>query len=140
MFILSKLLSAITQPLFWLAVWWGVALVLLTLMAPWRRAALRMLWGGLAVLGLLGFEALPQALLRPLEINTQCLAQSWSVAMWASLCWGGRPNIRVFIKPEDRCLWVRRRNACQLRWAGCGSTPSCNWFFLEAKGACWPQG
>ncbi len=67
MFILSKLLSAITQPLFWLAVWWGVALVLLTLMAPWRRAALRMLWGGLAVLGLLGFEALPQALLRPLE-------------------------------------------------------------------------
>ena len=67
MFILSKLLSAITQPLFWLAVWWGVALLLLTFVAKWRRAALRMLWGGLAVLGLLGFEALPQALLRPLE-------------------------------------------------------------------------
>ncbi len=67
MFILSKLLSAITQPLFWLAVWWGVALLLLTFLASWRRAALRMLWSGLAVLGLLGFEALPQALLRPLE-------------------------------------------------------------------------
>ena len=67
MFTLSKLLSAITQPLFWLALWWGVALLLLTFVANWRRAALRMLWGGLAVLGLLGFEALPQALLRPLE-------------------------------------------------------------------------
>ncbi len=67
MFILSKLLSAITQPLFLLAVWWGVALLLLTFMATWRLAALRMLWGGLAVLGLLGFEALPQALLRSLE-------------------------------------------------------------------------
>jgi hypothetical protein len=54
MFTLSKLLSAITQPLFWLAVWWGVALLLLTFVAKWRRAALRMLWGGLAVLGLLG--------------------------------------------------------------------------------------
>ena len=67
MFILSKLLSAITQPLFWLAVWWGVALLLLTFLATWRRAALRMLWSGLAVLGLLGFEAGPHALLRPLE-------------------------------------------------------------------------
>ena len=35
--------------------------------ARWRRAAVRMLWSGLAVLGLLGFEALPHALLRPLE-------------------------------------------------------------------------
>ena len=67
MFVLSKLMSAITQPMFWLAVWWGVALGMLSLSAPWRRAAVRMLWGGLAVLGLLGFEALPQALLRPLE-------------------------------------------------------------------------
>ncbi len=35
--------------------------------ARWRRAAVRMLWSGLAVLGLLGFEALPHALLHPLE-------------------------------------------------------------------------
>lgn len=43
MFVLSKLMSAITQPMFWLAVWWCVTL------------------------GLLGFESLPHALLRPLE-------------------------------------------------------------------------
>jgi len=64
MFLVSKLLSAITQPLFWLAVWWVVALLLLNRS---RQFAVRMLWGGLAVLGLLGFEALPHALLRPLE-------------------------------------------------------------------------
>ena len=37
------------------------------MISRWRRAALGMLWSGLAVLGLLGFEALPHALLRPLE-------------------------------------------------------------------------
>ncbi|WP_143473804.1 YdcF family protein [Limnohabitans sp. G3-2] len=40
---------------------------MLTWSEQWRRAALRMLWAGWVVLGLLGFEALPQALLRPLE-------------------------------------------------------------------------
>jgi uncharacterized SAM-binding protein YcdF (DUF218 family) len=64
MFVLSQLLSAITQPVFWLALWWGVALLVIS---RWRRAAMGMLWLGLAVLGLLGFEALPHALLRPLE-------------------------------------------------------------------------
>ncbi len=63
-FIASKLLSAITQPLFWLALWWALALLLLK-RRP--RAATCMLWGGLAVLGLLGFRAFPDALLRPLE-------------------------------------------------------------------------
>lgn len=67
MFVLSKLMSAITQPMFWLAVWWCLALVMLSLSLSWRRAAVRMLWGGLAVLGLLGFEVVPHALLRPLE-------------------------------------------------------------------------
>ena len=64
MFVLSKLLSAITQPVFWLALWWALALLML---ARWRRPALVMLWGGLVALGLLGFQALPDALLRPLE-------------------------------------------------------------------------
>lgn len=64
MFVLSQLMSAITQPVFWLALWWGVALLVIS---RWRRAALVMLWLGLWVLGLLGFEALPHALLRPLE-------------------------------------------------------------------------
>jgi len=64
MFVLSKLMSAITQPVFWLAMWWVLALLLLN---RWRRGAVRMLWLGLVLLGLLGFEALPNALLRPLE-------------------------------------------------------------------------
>jgi len=67
MFVLSKLLSAITQPMFWLALWWALALLLLGLTDRWRRTALGMLWAGLAVLGLLGFKAIPDALLRPLE-------------------------------------------------------------------------
>jgi uncharacterized SAM-binding protein YcdF (DUF218 family) len=64
MFVFSKLMSAITQPVFWLALWWGVALLVLS---RWRRAAVGMLWLGLVVLGLLGFEAAPNALLRALE-------------------------------------------------------------------------
>lgn len=64
MFVLSKLLSAITQPLFWLALWWLLALLLL---GRKPRAAKRMLWSGWLVLGLLGFQALPDALLRHLE-------------------------------------------------------------------------
>lgn len=64
LFIASKLLTAITQPLLWLALWWGLALVLLG-----RRptVARRMLWAGWVALGVLGFQALPDALLRPLE-------------------------------------------------------------------------
>ena len=55
MFYLSKILSAITQPMFWLALWWFTSLVIIS---KWRRAALAMLWSGLFVLFLLGFEAI----------------------------------------------------------------------------------
>ena len=64
MFVLSKLMSAITQPMFWLALRWALALLMLQ---RWRRLAAAMLWGGLVVLGFLGFEAGPHALLRTLE-------------------------------------------------------------------------
>jgi uncharacterized SAM-binding protein YcdF (DUF218 family) len=64
MFVLSKLLSAITQPLFWLSLWWLLALVLLP---RFRRLATSMLWGGMLVFSLLGFSAVPDALLRSLE-------------------------------------------------------------------------
>jgi uncharacterized SAM-binding protein YcdF (DUF218 family) len=64
LFLFSKLLSAITQPLFWLAAWWCLALWML---GRWQQAAKRMLWGGLLILACLGFEALPNALLRALE-------------------------------------------------------------------------
>ena len=67
LFIASKLLQAITQPLFWLVLWWVVALLILSLTQRWRRTALTMMWTGLAVLALLGFKAIPDALLRPLE-------------------------------------------------------------------------
>jgi uncharacterized SAM-binding protein YcdF (DUF218 family) len=64
MFVLSKLLSAVTQPVFWLSLWWLLALVLLM---RFRRIATSMLWGGMLVFGLLGFSAVPDALLRSLE-------------------------------------------------------------------------
>ncbi len=64
MFVLSKLMSAITQPMFWLALWWALALLILQ---RWRRLAAAMLWSGLVLLGLMGFEAGPHALLRALE-------------------------------------------------------------------------
>jgi len=80
MFVLSKLMSAMTQPLFWLALWWGGALLMIS---RWRRMAVGMLWLGLGVLGLLGFEAIPDALLRPLETATRCRLRNCLTAMWA---------------------------------------------------------
>ena len=64
MFLFSKLLSAITQPMFWLALWWAWGLIMLN---RCRRAPTGMLWGGLVALSLLGVEAVPDILLRPLE-------------------------------------------------------------------------
>lgn len=70
LFIASKLLQAITQPLFWLVLWWVLALAVLGFWGSsqrLRRISLVMLWAGMAVLGVLGFKAVPDALLRPLE-------------------------------------------------------------------------
>lgn len=64
LFVTSKLLSVITQPIFLLALWWLLALLF---MARRPRVAMPMLWVGLVVLGMLGFRAVPDALLRPLE-------------------------------------------------------------------------
>lgn len=50
--------------MFWLALWWALGLMML---GRWRRVATGMLWGGLVLLCLLGFTALPDMLLRPLE-------------------------------------------------------------------------
>lgn len=46
MFILSKLLSAVTQPMFWLVLWRVLTLLMLK---RWRGPAVTMTWGGLAV-------------------------------------------------------------------------------------------
>jgi uncharacterized SAM-binding protein YcdF (DUF218 family) len=64
MFVVSKLLSAITQPIFWLAIWMFAALVL---SGKRQKLASGMLWIGMFVWGLLGFTAIPEALLRQLE-------------------------------------------------------------------------
>lgn len=64
LFSLSKLLSAATQPLFWLGLWWILSLWLLK---RHPRTALTLLWGGLGGLLLLGVQAAPDALLRSLE-------------------------------------------------------------------------
>ena len=50
--------------MFWLALWWAIALLVLK---RWRKPAVVMLWAGLVALWLLGFQAIPDALLRPLE-------------------------------------------------------------------------
>lgn len=81
MFVFSKLLSAITQPLFWLALWWLLALLLL---ARKPRAARRMLWSGLLAFGVLGFQALPDALLRSLE-NRYAIPRADTVAQQAGV-------------------------------------------------------
>lgn len=67
MFVVSKLLSAITQPIFLLGLWWVLALLILGLNSRWYRPASGMLWAGLAMLAALGLTAIPDALLRPLE-------------------------------------------------------------------------
>ena len=47
MFLVSKLLSAVTQPMFWFALWWAIALLMLK---RWRKPAVVMLWTGLVAL------------------------------------------------------------------------------------------
>ncbi len=64
MFVASKLLSAITQPMFWLAIWMLAALVLL---GRKMKLASDMLWIGVVFWGLLGFNSVPDAMLRSLE-------------------------------------------------------------------------
>jgi uncharacterized SAM-binding protein YcdF (DUF218 family) len=86
MFIVSKLLSAITQPMFWLAVWWAAALVFL---ARGRKEAVPMLWLGLLLLGLLGFRAVPDALLRALESSSSVPAASTVEAQQGVIVLGG---------------------------------------------------
>ncbi len=63
-FLVSKLLAFVTQPLAWVA----LLLVLGLLVQRWRRRiGLGLIWLGLAVLLLQGWEPLPDALIRRLE-------------------------------------------------------------------------
>lgn len=72
MFVLSKLLNVLTQPLAWV-----VALLFLGLLLQcrWRRVGLGLLWTALFVLLLQGWEPLPDAVLRRLEARHPAPAQ-----------------------------------------------------------------
>lgn len=64
MFLLSKLLSALTQPITWVISVWLLGLLVV---GRRRRLALFMLWSAFALTILLGFQKFPEALLRKLE-------------------------------------------------------------------------
>lgn len=64
MFIAAKLLAFLTQPLAWVVLLLAMALLL---QRRWRRASTTLSWSALLLLLLLGWEPLPDALLRNLE-------------------------------------------------------------------------
>jgi uncharacterized SAM-binding protein YcdF (DUF218 family) len=64
MFLFSKLLSAVTQPIFWLILLWFLGLLFIR---SKQRLALAVLWSAFALTVLLGFQIFPDALLRMLE-------------------------------------------------------------------------
>jgi uncharacterized SAM-binding protein YcdF (DUF218 family) len=64
MYVISKIFSFITQPMAWVVLVWVIALLMLS---RWRKTAVMMLWAGLLATGLLGFQAIPDLLLRDLE-------------------------------------------------------------------------
>ncbi len=64
MYLLSKLLSALTQPLSWVMALWLFGLLLID---KKRRFALLICWSAFALTILLGFQKLPDVLLRKLE-------------------------------------------------------------------------
>lgn len=128
MFVIAKLLSAITQPLFWLGLWWLAALWLLAYRPVVAR---RMLWAGLVVLGALGFEALPNALLRPLENRypippVQALAQHHGVivlggALEHPASWQAHQQVPLGASAERMTVpvgWMRANPHLQLVFTG----------------------
>lgn len=79
--------------MFCIALWCALAL---RIHKRWRRIATDMLWAGLVVLGLLGFVAVPDALLRPLESrypipNAQDLDKHVSIIVLGGAI--GRPEV-----------------------------------------------
>ena len=75
MFIASKLLLFVTQPLAWVALLLLCGLLAAKLGLTWgRRWAPRLSWAALAVLLLQGWEPLPDALIRQLELRHPELA------------------------------------------------------------------
>ena len=94
-----------------------------------------MLWGGLVVLGLLGFEALPHALLRPLE-NRYPVPTLESVGrhVWVIVLGGATEHPGIYQAHGQ----VPLGQAVERMSVPVGMR-SGNWFFLAVKGACWPR-
>ena len=82
MFITAKLLAFVTQPLAWVMVL--LALGLLTLRRR-RRAATGLLWAALAVLVVLGWQPLPDYLIRELESRVPALPAHTDLSKYAGL-------------------------------------------------------
>lgn len=82
MFVVSKLLSLITQPLVWVALllFWGVLAASLR-----RRWGLRLCWLSLALLLLTGWQPLPEGLLRQLEASYPPIDKDTSLQPYAGV-------------------------------------------------------
>ncbi|MGH8822843.1 MAG: YdcF family protein [Rhodoferax sp.] len=103
MFLASKLLSFAIQPLAWVALLFAVALLCI---ARRRALGLRLGWAALALLLLLGWWPLPDALLRALEV--QYPPPVWTASP-ASPEWRGYAGLVVLggaLEPS----WVRAGN------------------------------
>jgi uncharacterized SAM-binding protein YcdF (DUF218 family) len=77
----------------------------LLILMRWRRLAVTMLWGGLVVLGLLGFRAMPEALLRPLENRYPVPAAAAIERHAGIIVLGGRWGTPTATGPMARCPW-----------------------------------
>jgi uncharacterized SAM-binding protein YcdF (DUF218 family) len=82
MFIASKLLSFMTQPLAWVALLLLAALLCMTLR---RRCGPKLVALALALLLLLGWEPLPDALLRPLETQSAAVPADASLQAYVGV-------------------------------------------------------
>ncbi|TAL64578.1 MAG: YdcF family protein [Burkholderiaceae bacterium] len=103
MFYISKLLSFAVQPLTWVGVLFALAL----LCVPSRRAlGLKLGWAALALLVLLGWQPLPDALLRSLE--SRYPAPAWA-ALPSAPEWQRYAGI-VVLGGALRPSWVRAGN------------------------------
>ena len=103
MFIASKLLSFATQPLAWVVLLFAVAL----LCVPRKRAlGLRLGWASLGLLAVLGWQPLPDALLRALE--AQHPPPAWTATTTAA-DWQRYAGV-VVLGGALESAWVRAGN------------------------------
>ena len=64
MFLVSKFVAWLTQPLAWAAAMLALGLLV---QSRWRRAGLRLMWAALTIIVVMGWQPLPDVLMRQLE-------------------------------------------------------------------------